>query len=212
MNTPAAVVTRSLTAAAAMALLLSGATATAQEQPPNVVLIVSDDQSWDDYGFMNHPHIETPALDELASEGMTYTRGYVPQSLCRSSLMSLATGLYPHQHATVGNDPWKPEDTPRGKARQMPAYRQRLSELITHIDLPPTLPRMLRQQGYLSHQSGKWWEGSYKRGGFTHGMTEGFPNPNGRHGDKGLDIGRDGMEPVFDFIERARLVFGQGVG
>jgi len=195
-----------------MALLLSGATATAQEQPPNVVLIVSDDQSWDDYRFMNHPHIETPPLDELASEGMTYTRGYVPQSLCRSSLMSLATGLYPHQHATVGNDPWKPEDTPRGKARQMPAYRQRLSELITHIDLLPTLPRMLRQQDYLSHQSGKWWEGSYKRGGFTHGMTEGFPNPNGRHGDKGLDIGRDGMEPVFDFIERARLVFGQSVG
>ena len=49
--------------------------------------------------------------------------------------------------------------------------------MISHIDKHPTLPRMLGKKGYLSHQSGKWWEGNYKRGGFTHGMTRGFPQP-----------------------------------
>ena len=39
-----------------------------------------------------------------------------------------------------------------------------------------TLPALLAERGYLSHQSGKWWEGNYKRGGFTHGMTRGFSN------------------------------------
>jgi arylsulfatase A-like enzyme len=55
----------------------------------------------------------------------------------------------------------------------------------------------------VSHQSGKWWEGNFKRGGFTHGMTRGFPQKGGRHGDDGLKIGRTGMTPVFNFIDEA---------
>jgi hypothetical protein len=34
-------------------------------------------------------------------------------------------------------------------------------------------------------------------------MTRGFPQPGGRHGDDGLKIGREGMAPVFDFIDHA---------
>jgi len=33
--------------------------------------------------------------------------------------------------------------------------------------------RFLSESGYLTHQSGKWWEGSYQDEGFTHGMTHG---------------------------------------
>lgn len=40
--------------------------------------------------------------------------------------------------------------------------------------------RMLRKKGYVSHQSGKWWEGSFLQGGFDEGMTRGFP---GKHAD-----------------------------
>lgn len=174
------------------------------DAPPNIVLIISDDQAWTDFGFMGHDHIETPNIDRLADQSLTYTRGYVPHGLCRPSLASMITGLYPHQHGIVGNDPPKPEGMNRRQARQSDIYRRRRSRLITRIDLVPTLPRMLRQSDYLSHQSGKWWEGSYKRGGFTHGMTEGFPNPGGRHGDKGLSIGRQGLDPIFNFIDEAR--------
>ncbi|MDX1638717.1 MAG: sulfatase-like hydrolase/transferase, partial [Balneolaceae bacterium] len=44
-----------------------------RQQTPNIVYIISDDQAWTDYSFMGHPHIETPNIDELASEGLTYT-------------------------------------------------------------------------------------------------------------------------------------------
>ena len=59
------------------------------EDKPNVVLILSDDQSWDDYGFMGHPHLETPNLDQLAGEGFLYERGYTTASICRLSLIHI---------------------------------------------------------------------------------------------------------------------------
>ena len=64
------------------------AAATAAERP-NIVLIISDDQAWTDYGFMSHETIETPHLDRLASESVVFERGYVPTGLCRPSLMTL---------------------------------------------------------------------------------------------------------------------------
>ena len=54
-------------------------------------------------------------------------------------------------------------------------------------------------RSYLSLQTGKWWQGNFKRGGFTHGMTKGL-----RHGDEGLEIGRKTMQPIFDFISTAK--------
>jgi uncharacterized sulfatase len=172
---------------------------------PNVVMLISDDQAWGDYGFMGHPHIKTPALDKLAAESLTFTRGYVPDSLCRPSLATMITGLYPHQHGIVGNDPPVPESLrdQKRKPYRHPEYVAVRERYIDHIDTVPTLPKMLRALGYVSHQSGKWWEGHFSRGGFTHGMTHGDRATGGRHGDDGLVIGRKGMKPVFDFIDDA---------
>ncbi|MEM7395627.1 MAG: sulfatase, partial [Verrucomicrobiota bacterium] len=167
---------------------------------PNIVLIVSDDQSYTDYGFMGHPAIKTPHLDKLASESALFRRGYVPTALCRPALMTLATGLYSHQNKTTGNDP---ADTPANKAHAEQAGKHIREVLISHIDRTGALPQWLARKGYVSHQSGKWWEGSYQRGGFTDGMSRGFPKPGGRHGDAGLKIGREGMKPIFDFIDRS---------
>jgi uncharacterized sulfatase len=163
--------------------------------PPNVVMIIGDDQAWGDFGFMGHPVIQTPRLDRLASQSLVFTRGYVPSSLCRPSLATLATGLYAHQHRITSNDP------PLGLPREE-VLRQR-REQIANVDRVPTLPRLLGEKGYMSLQTGKWWEGRYSRGGFTHGMTHGDPKRGGRHGDEGLRIGREGLEPVFRFIEEA---------
>ncbi|WP_020528693.1 sulfatase family protein [Flexithrix dorotheae] len=155
---------------------------------PNIVLILSDDQAWNDYGFMGHEIVKTPNLDRLASEGILFPRGYVPTAVCRPSLMTLATGLYPHEHRITGNDPaggWKTPKYPR-------------EDLLENVDRLQTLPQILEANGYLSHQSGKWWEGDYKRGGFSYGMTKGQ-----RHGDDGLTIGREGMDTVFNFMDFA---------
>jgi uncharacterized sulfatase len=165
---------------------------------PNIVMIISDDQAWTDYGFMGHEVIETPHLDRLAAESVVFERGYVPTGLCRPSLMTLATGLYAHQHRTTGNDPSPAVTDPKS-----PAYDEQRAKLISHVDQHPTVPKILGELGYVSHQSGKWWEGSYQRGGFTAGMTRGFPERGGRHGDDGLNIGREGMTPVFEFVDQA---------
>ncbi len=153
---------------------------------PNFVMIISDDQAWNDYSFMGHRHIQTPHLDKLAKESATFTRGYVPSSLCRPSLMTMVTGLYPHQNGIAGNDPAK------GTNRNL---------MLKHIKAAPSLPRTLQKLGYKSLQTGKWWEGAPALGGFTSAMTHGDTTRGGRHGDVGLKIGRDGLQPVKDFIE-----------
>ncbi len=166
--------------------------------PPNIVLIISDDQTWTDYGFMGHPQIKTPNLDKLAAQSVVFERGYVPTALCRPSLATLVTGHYAHQHGVTGNDP-----SPKYARRDSEPYNKRRAKLITYLDQFDTLPERLAKRGYLSHQSGKWWEGSYQHGGFTHGMTRGFPKPGGRHGDDGLKIGRKGMQPIEEFVDHS---------
>ncbi len=172
---------------------------------PNVVMIISDDQAWSDYGFMGHPIIRTPNLDRLAARSRLFTRGYVPASLCRPSLATMITGLYPHQHGITGNDPTLPDPKVNSMTgRKLPQYARYYETLMHRMEIHPTLPRLLAEQGYVSFQSGKWWEGNFARGGFTEGMTHGDPARGGRHGDEGLKIGREGMEPVFDFVRRAK--------
>jgi uncharacterized sulfatase len=118
--------------------------------------------------------------------------------------------MYTHQHRVTGNDPSplptneaNPKAKGKGKGPESPAYAALREKLIRNFYQQPAIPKLLADQGYLSHQSGKWWEGEPKRAGFTHAMTRGFPNPGGRHGDEGLKIGREGMEPVFEFIDHA---------
>ena len=170
------------------ALLLTAllASAAPQEQRPNVVLLISDDQAWNDFGFMGSAEIETPRLDALSAQSLSFSRGYVPTALCRASLATIVTGLYPHQHKITGNDP------PRGEDR---------ARMLKHIAAVDTLPKRLAALGYRSLQTGKWWEGECLCGGFTEGMTHGDPGRGGRHGDAGLEIGRKTMAPAFDFID-----------
>ena len=167
--------------------------------PPNVVLIISDDQAWGDYSFMGHPMIQTPRLDRLARESLTFPRGYVTSSLCCPSLASIITGRYPHQHKVANNDPPETEKIPAAKRLTSPGFIAGREKMNTFIDALPTLPKLLGEKGYLSLQTGKWWQGNFTRGGFTHGMTKGS-----RHGDEGLDIGRKTMEPIYEFVRTAK--------
>ncbi|VTS08288.1 sulfatase family protein [Tuwongella immobilis] len=180
------------------------APAVAADSPPNIVLLIGDDQAWGDYGFTGHPHIQTPHLDRLASQSLVFQRGYVPTSLCRASLATMITGLFPHQHKITSNDPPLPPGKTGAAATQDDGYLAQRAEMIRIFEQSPTLSKLLEEKNYISHQSGKWWEGNACRcGGFTEGMTHGDPAKGGRHGDVGLTIGRTGLKPVNDFITKA---------
>ena len=181
-------------------LCMAGASPARAESPPNIVMIISDDHAWTDYGFMGHPQIQTPHLDKLAAQSLTFRRGYVTSSLCCPSLATLLTGMYPHQHRITSNDPPLSKVGVPGQAKVTnPEFIAGRERMIAFMDAAPGLSRLLGQHGYVSLQTGKWWQGNFKRGGFTDGMTSGA-----RHGDAGLDIGRKTMQPIYDFIGRAK--------
>lgn len=167
-------------------------TAAASKSKPNVLLLISDDQAWTEYGFMGHPIVQTPHLDRFASQSLVLTRAYVPTSLCRPSLATLSSGRYPHESRIVGNDPKGGNNNVAGRMQMIDGFRKL-----------PQLARTLGEVGYVSFQTGKWWEGDpVRNGGFTEGMTKAEGKTHGRHGDKGLVIGRQGMKPIYDFIEK----------
>jgi arylsulfatase A-like enzyme len=177
--------------------------------PPNVVFLLSDDHAWNDYGFMGHPHLKTPNLDRLAKAGLLYERGYVTAPLCRPSLASLITGMHPHQTCIRGNDPVLPSGYRLGageipKNQELKAvstqYRDRMT---TPIQKLPSFIKLLQQHGYATLQTGKWWEGNPLDHGFTDAMSHGDHVRGGRHGDLGLKIGRETMQPIYDFVDKA---------
>jgi len=175
-----------------------------KETLPNIVFILSDDQAWTDYGFMGHEHIETPNIDKLAKESVTFTHGYVPTSLCAPSLASIITGIYPRDHMVLANDRVLPgDDKGDGPAWQASWREKNYKPVIENFKTLNTLPKMLKEKGYLSFQTGKWWIGNYANGGFDYGMTHGDPERGGRHGDYGLEIGRKGMDTLNSYIDLA---------
>jgi arylsulfatase A-like enzyme len=138
---------------------------------------------------MGHPTVKTPHLDRMAAESLLYTRGYV-MPVCSPTLACLLTGKMPGKNGITGND--------LAGERSKPGQREALAGRLHANSL--MLPKALTEAGYLTFQTGKLWNGTFKDFGFTHGMTD----TAGRHGDAGLDIGRKGIQPIYDFIKTAK--------
>ncbi len=110
-------------------------------------MIVSDDQGSDDYGFLGHPHIRTPHLDRLASQSLTFRHAYVTSSLCRPSLATILTGLYPHQHRITSNDPPLPKGKPGREANRDPTFLAQRQKMIDNIDRVATRAAVVAKLG-----------------------------------------------------------------
>lgn len=104
-----------------------------QAAPPNVLLIVSEDNG-PELGCYGDPYARTPNLDQLASQGVRFNRAFVPQAGCSQSRASYLTGLYPHQHGQIGLATWG-----------FRLYREDT----------PNLPRSLKAAGYRTGIIGK---------------------------------------------------------
>ncbi|MEZ6045102.1 MAG: sulfatase-like hydrolase/transferase [Planctomycetaceae bacterium] len=64
---------------------------------PNVVIVFTDDQGYQDLGVFGAEGFETPHIDQLAAEGRKFTSFYVAQAVCSASRAALLTGCYPNR-------------------------------------------------------------------------------------------------------------------
>ncbi len=70
---------------------------------PNIIVILCDDLGYADVGFNGSKDIITPHLDQLATNGMVCSAGYVPHPFCGPSRAGLMTGRYPHTFGSQFN-------------------------------------------------------------------------------------------------------------
>lgn len=75
---------------------------------PNIIFIITDQQRYDTIRALGFPHVESPHMDRLVNEGISFTNAFVTAPSCAPSRASLFTGLYPHNNGVFVNnrDPW----------------------------------------------------------------------------------------------------------
>lgn len=129
-----------------LALLgIVGSSATAA--PPNIVLIVADDLGMYELGCYGQTKIKTPAIDQLARQGMKFQHFYAGNAVCAPSRCCLMTGKHAG-HASVRNNR---EVKPEGQ-HPIPAEEVTIAE-------------RLKTQGYATAAMGKWGLGMFGSAG-----------------------------------------------
>jgi arylsulfatase len=75
---------------------------------PNIILIITDQQRFDTIHALGFPYVDTPNLDRLVNEGVTFTNAFITAPSCAPSRASLFTGYYPHTTGILKNaDRWR---------------------------------------------------------------------------------------------------------
>ncbi len=127
---------------------------------PNILLIVSDDQGYNDLGLLGNGII-TPTLDRIAAEGTRLTNFYVAWPACTPSRAAMLTGRYPQRNGIY--DMIRNEAPDYGHKYTAEEYDVTF-ERIGGMDLREVIiPRMLQTAGYTSGIFGKWDLGSLRR-------------------------------------------------
>ena len=88
------------------AILALASITIAQDKPRNLLLVVTDDQRFDQMGCADHPVLQTPAMDALAKRGVLFTNSFVTTAICAASRASIMTGRREGLHGyTFGKPP-----------------------------------------------------------------------------------------------------------
>jgi len=144
-----------------LALLLALLPLVLTAAPPNILLIVSDDQGYRDLGCFGSTEVKTPHLDRLAKGGVKLTSFYVAWPACTPSRGALLTGRYPQRNGIydmIRNE--APDYGYKYKPGEYEATFERIGGMDTREVL---LPRVLKTAGYTSGIFGKWDLGVHKR-------------------------------------------------
>lgn len=148
------------------AILLSASTGYSvnkkkETQVPNIILIVSDDQGYNDLGVCGARDIKTPNLDRLASEGARFTNFYVTASASTPSRCGMLTGRYPQRNGTY--ELFRNDRVDDGYLYS-PFEYSISPERILGTDLREVLfPELLKKNGYINGIFGKWDMGQLHR-------------------------------------------------
>ncbi|MFD1616302.1 sulfatase [Gelatiniphilus marinus] len=165
-----------------------------KEEPvkQNFVFILVDDLGWTDLGYSGSTFYETPNIDAFSKKSINFTNAYASASICSPSRAAILTGKHP---AKLNITDWLPGDDPKDRP------------LIGAIDLnqlplsEPTLPEILKDNGYKTFFAGKWHLGDqgflptdhgfqtniggYKKGQPPGGYYSPYKNPYLKDGKKG---------------------------
>lgn len=149
---------------------------TKKNTSPNIILIFTDDQGYNDVGVFGADDIETPNLDQMANDGAKLTNFYAAQAVCSASRAAILTGCYPNRIG-IHN-------------AFMPNSKKGLNPKET------TLAEMLKDKGYATAIFGKWHLGD---------AQEFMPNRHGFDEYYGIPYSNDmwplhpQQGPIFDF-------------
>src|SRR5213075_1904539 len=111
--------------------------AIAADRPPNVVVLLADDQGWGDLSIHGNTNLSTPNIDSLARDGALFERFYV-QPVCSPTRAEFLTGRYHLQ----------------GGVRNVTSGGERLNADER------TIAEILKAAGYATGAFGKWHNGS----------------------------------------------------
>ena len=168
-------------------LILSVAISTSAEPKslkgarPNIIIILNDDQGYQDLGCFGSPNIKTPHIDQMAREGMRLTDFYVASPVCSASRSALLTGCYPQRVGVTGV--FFPN---RGEKGLNPK----------HV----TIAETLKTAGYATAAVGKWHLGD---------TPQFLPTNQGFDSYYGIPYSND-MSPAKDMTYAADCLFLEG--
>ena len=138
---------KSLLALACAVLLLPFSAGSAE--PPNIVLVMADDQGWGDMGYNGHPVLQTPHFDKMAREALRFDHFYAAAPVCSPTRASVLTGRHPNRSTVFkwGNS-LRPQEV--------------------------TIAEVLGAAGYATGHFGKWHLGSVRKGSPVNPGAQGF--------------------------------------
>ncbi len=116
-----------------------------ESKKPNVVVIVADDLGYCDTGLYKCDEVPTPNINSIARDGVSFSAGYVPSSVCAPTRAGLMTGRYPQRFGFEFNI-GPPKRT----------NEQDLGLPTSEI----TLAQVMKNAGYTTGMVGKWHLGS----------------------------------------------------
>ncbi|WP_296561099.1 sulfatase-like hydrolase/transferase [Pigmentiphaga sp.] len=109
---------------------------------PNFIFILADDLGYADLGCYGGRAPVSPNIDRMARQGMKLTRGYANSPVCSPTRFALMTGRYQYRLRGAADEPLHGRSASRSASGLPPGH--------------PTMPSLLRAQGYRTALVGKW--------------------------------------------------------